>query len=234
MIYIANKKTKEATLVKKYPNALILDVSSKGKQPWVKLSPFYPHGNIPVPFSEGKTAQTVEGIWQGLKVFKNEDIDISKFEIKNMEGIKRTIRKYGKMRGHRKGVNGQELFDYPTARKEIYQPSYRWVLDNKVNDIIECLRYFAERQDIVLLDYNTNEDLEDYNKPLSHAGLIKKYLIWKCKELATLTFEQTHKETASKDKKIAEKGTKKPTKRKIKKLKEFDNQSNLFENTNNL
>ncbi|MDR1809531.1 MAG: hypothetical protein LBR34_03890, partial [Prevotella sp.] len=75
MIYIANKKSKVENIQKKYPNALILDVSSKGEQPWVKLSPFYPHGNIPVPFSDGVTAQTVEGIWQGLKVFPNEDID---------------------------------------------------------------------------------------------------------------------------------------------------------------
>ncbi|MDR2126773.1 MAG: hypothetical protein LBP63_08085 [Prevotellaceae bacterium] len=191
MIYVENKKKKEKTLLQKYPNALILDITSKGEQPWVKLSPFYPHGNIPIPpYPSNYCAMSIEGIWQGLKVFETEDIDLSKFEIENMEGIKRTVRKFGKPLGHRNGVDGKELLDYPTARKEIYLRAYAWVLDNKVNDILEALKYFAATQDLVLLDYNTNEDLENFTKPLSHAGLVKKYLIKKYPVLATLTFEQ--------------------------------------------
>ena len=49
----------------------ILDLTSKAAEPWVRFSPFYPHGDIPVPFSAGRTAQSVEGIWQGLKVFES-------------------------------------------------------------------------------------------------------------------------------------------------------------------
>jgi hypothetical protein len=228
MIYIANKKTKEENIRKKYPNALIIDVSSKGEQPWVKLSPFYPHGNIPIPFSEGKTSQTVEGIWQGLKVFEGEDIDISKFEIKNMEGIKRTVRKFGKPLGHRKGVNSKELLDYPTARKEIYLRTYAWVLDNKMNDVISCLLYFAKRQDIVLLDYNTNEDLENYGQPLSHAGLVKRYLFKKYPELSTLNFEQPKEKTKSSSRKTKSKDS--PSKKKNK--EDNISEQNLFNQLN--
>jgi hypothetical protein len=143
-----------------------------------------------VPFSEGKTAQTVEGIWQGLKVFQDEDIDLSKFEITNMEGIKRTVRKFGNPLGHRKGVNSKELLDYPTARKEIYLRTYAWVLDHLLQKEIFLLREKAENQDLVFLDYNTNENLDDYSKAISHAALVKKYLIKKYPELATLTFKQ--------------------------------------------
>ncbi|MDR3350245.1 MAG: hypothetical protein LBN98_01185 [Prevotellaceae bacterium] len=186
MIYIENKKKKEKTLLDKYPNALILDITSKGEWPWVKLSPFYPHGNIPIPpYPTEYYAMSVEGIWQGLKVFETENIDRSKFEIKNMKGIKRTVRKFGKPLGHRNGVDGEDLLDYATARKKIYLRAYTWVLDNKVNDIVEVLKYFVTKQDLVLLDYNTNEDLENFTKPLSHAGLVKKYLIKKYPELAT-------------------------------------------------
>ncbi|MBQ4406325.1 MAG: hypothetical protein II852_04860 [Bacteroidales bacterium] len=32
-----------------------------------KLSSFYPHGGIPVPFSEGVTAMCVEAVWQGAR-----------------------------------------------------------------------------------------------------------------------------------------------------------------------
>jgi hypothetical protein len=198
MIYVENKKKKEKTLFRKYPNALILDITSKGEQPWVKLSPFYPHGNIPIPpYPSNYCAMSVEGIWQGLKVFETEDIDFSKFEIENMEGIKRTVRKFGKPLGHRNGVNGKELLDYPTARKEIYLRAYAWVLDNKVQDVIQKLKDLATTQDLVLLDYNTNEDLENFTKPLSHAGLVKKYLIKKYPELA-LPFALTKVENSVK------------------------------------
>lgn len=227
MIYIANKKTKETTILKKYPNALILDISSKGEQPWVKFSPFYPHGNIPIPPKSDNPkyfSQTVEGIWQGLKVFEGEDIDRSKFEIKNMEGIKRTVRKFGKPLGHRYGVEGKELLDYPTARTEIYLRTYAWVLDNLLQNEIQLLKQKAEKQDLVLLDYNTNEDIEDYKKPLSHAGLVKRYLLKKYPELATLTFEQPKAEKKEK----STKSTKLPSKRKSKKRQQTENYPDLF------
>ncbi|MGL4363547.1 MAG: DUF6939 family protein [Cellulosilyticaceae bacterium] len=192
MIYIVNKKTKDLTILNKYPNAFVIDVSSKGEQPWVKFSPFYPHGEIPIPPLKNNHSQyfsqTVEGIWQGLKVFDGADIDRSKFEIKNMEGIKRTVRKFGKPLGHRFGVNGTQLLDYPTARKEIYLRSYAWVLDNLLQNEILLLKEKAETQDLVLLDYNINEDIENYKTPLSHAGLVKRYLFQKYPELAVLSF----------------------------------------------
>ncbi len=66
MIYVENKKKSSKTLAKLYPLAEVIDVTSKGDFPFVKLSPFYPHGNIPVPFSQNHFAKSVEGIWQGL------------------------------------------------------------------------------------------------------------------------------------------------------------------------
>lgn len=176
MIYVENKKKKEATLLKKYPNAIIADVTSKATTGLVKLSPFYPHGNIPVPFSEGLTASCVEGIWQGLKVFENVDIDISMFKNDTMKDIKRTVRKYGKPLGHRKGVHGKELLNYLEARFLIYLPSYKWVLENKVNDILNKLTEASKDKDIVLLDYETNCDVFNTRKPLSHAALVKAYV----------------------------------------------------------
>lgn len=189
MIYIENKKSKKETLLKKYPNALILDITSNGEEPWVQMSPFYAHGGIPIPYSPNHFASCVEGVWQGLKVFENEDIDVTKFQIINRKGIKRTVRKFGKPLGHRKGINGMELLDYLTARKEIYLRTYAWVLDNKIKDIVLLLKNKAEKQDIVLLDYTTNGDFENTKKPLSHAALVKRYLEKKYPELATLTFD---------------------------------------------
>ena len=125
MIIVESKRKKLENILKKYPGAILVDVTSKAKYELVKLSPFYPHGGIPVPFTEGMTATCVEAIWQGLKVFESADVDVSLFNNGTMKGLKRTIRRFGKPLGHRKGVYGKELLDYVEARKQIYIPTYQ-------------------------------------------------------------------------------------------------------------
>lgn len=177
MIIIESKRKKPATILKQYPDAIFADVTSSAKDGLVKLSPFYPHGGIPVPFSEGYTATCVEAIWQGLKVFESCDVDVQLFQNDTMKNIKRTVRRFGKPLGHRKGVHGMELLGYIEARKQIYIPTYKWVLENKVANIIERLRTASnEGKTIILLDYDTNADVENAKKPLSHASLIKAYV----------------------------------------------------------
>lgn len=175
MIVIESKRKKRENIVKKYPDAIIADVTSQAIDGLVKLSPFYPHGGIPVPFSEGYTAMCVEAIWQGLKVFETADVDVKLFGNDTMKNIKRSVRRFGKPLGHRKGVNGTELLGYIEARKQIYLPAYRWVLENKVANIIERLREASKTKTIVLLDYTTNCDVDDPKSPLSHAFLVKAY-----------------------------------------------------------
>ncbi len=176
MIIIESKRKKPETILKKYPDAILADVTSSAKDGLVKLSPFYPHNGIPVPFSEGYTATCVEAIWQGLKVFESCDVDVEMFKNDTMKNIKRTVRRFGRPLGHRKGVDGTELLGYIEARKQIYIPTYKWVLENKVASIIERLREASKTKTIVLLDYDTNDDVENAKKPLSHASLIKAYV----------------------------------------------------------
>lgn len=176
MIIIESKRKKPETILKKYPDAILADVTSGAKDGLVKLSPFYPHGGIPVPFSDGYTATCVEAIWQGLKVFEGCGVDVEMFKNDTMKNIKRTVRRFGKPLGHRKGVYGSELLGYIEARKLIYIPTYKWVLENKVANIIDRLREASKTKTIVLLDYDTNADVENAKRPLSHASLIKAYV----------------------------------------------------------
>lgn len=176
MIVIESKRKKPETILKQFPDAILADVTSGAKDSLVKLSPFFPHYGIPVPFSEGYSAACVEAIWQGLKVFESCDVDVNMFKNDTMKNIKRTVRRFGRPLGHRKGVNGTELLGYIEARKQIYIPTYRWVLENKVAHIIERLREASKTKTIVLLDYDTNADVENAKKPLSHASLIKAYV----------------------------------------------------------
>lgn len=179
MIYIESKKRKLEKIKEEYPNAVILDITSNSEMRYAKiLSPFYPHGNIPIPFTDGLKATCVEAVWQGLKVFENAGVDFATFKNDTMRDLKRTVRKYGMPKGHSKGAYSKELLGYFEARMLIYLPTYKWVLDNvpEVHHVIERIKAQSKIQDIVLLDYNTNIDFRDISKPLSHAGLVKLYI----------------------------------------------------------
>lgn len=165
-----------ASLKRKHPDLTLVDVTSRGPQPWVRFSPFYPHGDIPVPFTPGRTAASVEGIWQALKVFESEDVDARRLDITSMRGIKRTVRKYGRCLGHREGLQGDTLLGYLEARQRIYVPTYTWLLDNVLQDEVDQLVALVERSPVTLLDYETNCNVENLSKPLSHAGLLMWYV----------------------------------------------------------
>jgi len=166
-LHVASRR--RTTLHRDFPDALVLDVTSRASEPWVRLSPFYPHGGIPVPGHPGRVSQSVEGVWQALKVFASEEEDFTKLEITAMRGVKRTVRRLGPPLGHR--FEGR-LLGYEEARRLLYLPTYRWMLDHRAADLVAELRGLGLRRTVVLLDYTTNGDVMDLSKPLSHAALI--------------------------------------------------------------
>lgn len=175
-ITVENRRKKRSTLEAASSGALILDLTSKGDEPWVRFSPFYPHGGIPVPNAPGVFAQSVEGLWQGLKVFDREDIDRSSWEKTGMRGIKRGGLKRGKVLGHRFGPESAVLLGYREARYKIYLPAYRWVLEHRLVAEVSRLRLEWANRPLVLLDYETNNNPDDLPRPLSHASLVKAFL----------------------------------------------------------
>ena len=59
MIVIESKRSKRENILKEYPNAVIVDVTSQATDGLVRLSPFYPHGGIPLPFSKAYSAMCI-------------------------------------------------------------------------------------------------------------------------------------------------------------------------------
>ena len=93
-----------------------------------------------------------------------------------MKNIKRSCRKYGHILGHKFNDSTCDIIlDYCEARKQIYVPAYTWVLEKKLR--VDLFNIIENSNKIVLLDYTTNENIEDVSKPLSHASLVKKYLL---------------------------------------------------------
>lgn len=177
-VVIVNKKSRKRQQELADAGYMLIDVTSTSSdETFRKFSPFYAHGSIPVPGMEGRTSQSVEGVWQGLKVFENEGIDATKFDIKNAKNIKRSSRaqKRGPCVGHR---FGEEKLEYIEARKRIFVPTYQFVLEQKLAKELALLKgLVAEGNRLALLDYETNEDVDDPRKPLSHASLVKRCIM---------------------------------------------------------
>ena len=160
------------------------DVSSRSPDPVLRaLSPFHPcPGGVPVPGDgEGRRAGSVEGAWQGLKVFSGAAAggadERMAFDLA-ARPRKRKAPSGESVVGHRLGG---ELLAYVEARKRLYVPMYEWTLRH-CPDAARALRALRElrarRQVLVLLDFDTNADVEDATRPLSHASLVARALDW--------------------------------------------------------
>lgn len=177
-IIIVGKRQKKEQQKLAEEGYLLLDVTSTSEDATLqRFSPMYPHGKIPVPgMGDGVVSESVEGVWQGLKVFDNEGVDPKKFKINTMKGLKRPVNeKRGKVVGHSDGKGG--MIKYMDARKSIYVPTYQYVLMHRLNNEMSWLMgLLAEGNKLAFLDYDTNENVDDPQKPLSHASLIKAAL----------------------------------------------------------
>lgn len=210
MIYVESKRKKIEKIQEKYPNAIILDITSKSPMRSCQmLSPFYPHGNIPVPGIADMKATCVEAVWQGLKVFESSGVDYDTFKNGTMRNLKRTTRRFGMPVGH---AYGDRLLNYFDARMLIYLPTYKWVLDNvpEVHKVVERIKEQAQKQeDIVFLDYNTNIDFCDISSPISHAGLVKLYIEGKYPDVSQTYIPVNKKSTKNKKEKTSSPNKKK-------------------------
>jgi hypothetical protein len=187
LVHIVSKRSRVGP--QKYEQAgwAVVDVTSTSPDDEFKqLSPYYPVGNLVLPPST-LTFKSVEGAWQGLKVFENEGVDLAKFTQDTMRNMKRNSSKMrGSILGHRFWEKDQNdhhqvkeiIITYVDARKKIYVPLYNQVLARKAGTLSR-IRDLAQACGgcVALLDYDTNGDIENAATPLSHASLVAKKLL---------------------------------------------------------
>ena len=108
-IFIANRRRQPKSLQEEFGDIPVFDVTFAGGDPlFSTLSPMYPHGDLPVPYSERTlTANSLEAIWQGLKVFEHEGarLDAASLGKSGDKNIKRpSTAKRGRVLGHQQGL----------------------------------------------------------------------------------------------------------------------------------
>lgn len=147
--------------------SVVIDVSSYADPPFCTLSPMWVHGGVPVPGMPGTTSDTVEGVWQGLKVIRGKTAP----RYFRGPGMKRG----GKPSGHQ---FGKALLGVVDARRQIYVPTYEWMVEHRIDTaVIEQLLATARRGVTQFVhDVGDNGDPNDTTQPLAHAAVLVRYL----------------------------------------------------------
>ena len=182
-IFIANRKRQAKSLHEEFGAVPVFDVTFAGQDPlFSTLSPMYPHGDLPVPFTEGQlSANSLEAIWQGLKVFEHEGarLDPAFLSKSGCKNIKRHATKQrGRILGHQQGNHTTKpLLSIIAARAQIYAPTYHWQLEHHCPKALAALRKALEHSDIVLLEAGVDSDIRDIFTPMPHSQLLRLYLL---------------------------------------------------------
>ena len=146
--------------------AVVYDVSSYADHPYCTLSPMWPHGGIPVPGMPGRTSDSVEGVWQGLKVIRG---DISE---RHFTGVGK--KRGGKPTGHRLGSKSLKIV---AARERIYRPTYEWMLLNKADPelLAEFRRLAFEGVTQHFHDVSDNGKIGNPDEGWAHAAVLAEF-----------------------------------------------------------
>ena len=153
--------------------SVVIDVSSYAPEPYCTLSPMWVYGGVPVPGMPGETSDTVEGVWQGLKVIRG------KIATRYFRGP--GAKRGGKPSGHKLGNKELGIVE---ARRRIYAPTYEWVLENRIDP--ELIRGFIDAALAGVTqhfhDVGDNGDPNDPDQPLAHAAVLVQYVNRKAAE----------------------------------------------------
>jgi hypothetical protein len=153
--------------------SVVIDVSSYAPDPYCTFSPMWVHGGIPVPGMSGQTSDTVEGVWQGLKVIRG------KIATRYFRGP--GAKRGGKPSGHKFGKKELGIVE---ARRRIYIPTYEWMLENRIEPKLleELIATALSGVTQHIHDVGDNGDPNDANQPLAHAAVLVQYINRKCTE----------------------------------------------------
>lgn len=164
-----------------------IDISSYGNKPYNVFSPFTYSKDIqiPVPGQIGLFSNSVESIWQGLKII-NGETDLSLLK-------KRPKKRKGNVLGHQ---FQDEVLGIVEARLDIFHPAYEFFFDNYIPKTVKDELVEKALIDTVLFyDTESNLDIENPEDPLAHSifasDLMNKYVNSLFKKII-LTFEQEY------------------------------------------
>lgn len=157
MIEVIDKTNQERMLKLQRLGYILIDLTRFSKDDvYRKFHPSYPHGDVPIPEFPEYKAQSVEGIWEGLKLFETTGIDADKFHSTDPMNLIRTEEIYGEYLGHRYGTD--TILTEKDAYEFIYKPLYAWQVQVKLKKEFEILKELYKKTSMVWIVDDVYDD----------------------------------------------------------------------------
>ncbi len=173
------ERKKGIKIAKSPEGRVAYDAASFNKEVFF-LNPFYSDRSIqiPVPGQNCLFSNSLEAIWQGLKIVGGQmDLDMFLTEPRKRPNTKerRELTAQGQYSYQDSRFQyGTEELDLITARKVIYVPSYRFLFDNFVpTEFKEQVKsQLKDGKDVYFYDWDDNPDIDNPNESFAHASLL--------------------------------------------------------------
>eukprot|EP01095_Lingulamoeba_sp_RSL-Kostka_P012761 TRINITY_DN5100_c0_g1_i1.p1 TRINITY_DN5100_c0_g1~~TRINITY_DN5100_c0_g1_i1.p1 ORF type:complete len:357 (-),score=117.82 TRINITY_DN5100_c0_g1_i1:162-1232(-) len=188
-IIIEYKRKNHESIKRIYGNYLMTyDITKGSTSTFSYLSPSYPHKKILIPGTNNKYASSVEGLYEGLKIFENDGIKIKCLINRKSQITKRyETEETGKFIGWRLGIDADEDCEIITeevlARYHLYVKPYLNILKNdpqaqeEINNIKESMKRFPSFKFVLLINNKDfTYDWKDCSAPINHASIIRDYI----------------------------------------------------------
>jgi hypothetical protein len=176
LVQFAKRKKGRKIRKKENPQRIAYDAASMEEHKFLNPFFFSEDFNIPVPGQVNKYSNTVEAIWQGLKIVDGETcFDMFGIQEPHKRPMTRARKedpdfKYADSKFE---YGGKEL-DLVTARKVIYVPTYRHLFEHYVPDEFkeQVKKQVEEGKEVFFYDWDDNPDLDNTEKSFAHASLL--------------------------------------------------------------
>lgn len=162
--------------VKAKPCTYIIDVRYYKSNPCSFLSPYTKWGDVPIRFSAPDTAISIAAMIEGLRVNTCNETNQNLFHSSNFTDLVKPERIENSI-GFLRGIGGHVILSAEEAQKELLYPTYKWVLNHKLQKYIINFREVAKSHNIIILDYPKNKQgMEIYTGDISIGQLLKAYI----------------------------------------------------------
>ncbi len=175
-IFVATRKEGLSLLGKN--RYFVVDCAAK-KGPYRFLNPFHTSKQykIPVPGQKSLYSNSVEAIWQGLKIVKGRTC----FSMFRKRAYKRPPMQQRQKKDYRyeesRFLFGKKAIGLIKARHLIYKPAYAYLFQNYVPKYFKKLvaKEWQQGKSICFFDWDSNFDIHDPITSFSHSALLLEY-----------------------------------------------------------
>lgn len=154
-------------------NTVLVDIRYYKRNPNAVFSPYFPIGDVPIRYSAPDTAVSLAAMMEGLRVSSSaKAINLDRFSENNYFRLKEDAKR--QTIGFLRGAYGTKILSSTEAFQCLLIPTYKWILEFKLNNYITSLRKINETKKILIIEYSNKTP---YDGEYTTGELLRSYIL---------------------------------------------------------